>query len=76
MSLLKRRKPFITAKQVADRIGGYSPKSVTNGVGVFKRLTVYRLEDGGRLLYDPDEVEQLIQAARRNAEQRHADAGQ
>lgn len=53
-------KPKITAKQVAERVGGYSPKSVLNKTGAFRNLTVYRVAPGCRPLYDPDEVDELI----------------
>jgi hypothetical protein len=62
--LVKRHKPFLTAKQVAERVGGYTANAVRSRRGVFRSLTVHRLTEGGRPLFDQDEVDRLIEAAR------------
>lgn len=67
MSLLKRKRPLINAAEVARRVGGYSAKSVTNGSGIFKGLTVYQATPGAKRLFDPAEVERLVSAMPRRA---------
>ena len=69
MSLINRKKvhkPFLTARQVAERIGGISAKTVSNRQGITKDLTRYAL--GSHYGYDVDQVDALVERIRKEAE--------
>jgi hypothetical protein len=61
--LVKRSRPKITAKQVAERLGGgYKASTVSSGRGIFKSLTRHRAPGArGKLFFNADEVDALIQ---------------
>ena len=73
MSLINRKKahkPFLTSRQVAERVGGISAKSVSNRTGVTAGLTRFPLgvNGGPPYGYDQDQVEALCQRIREAAE--------
>jgi len=73
MSLISRKKahrPFIDATEVARRIGCINAATVRTRRGITKDLTRYPI--GRKIGYDQDEVEQLAQSIREQAEKEKA----
>jgi len=66
---MKKPRPFLNASQVAERVGGYSMKTVLNGNPPFGSLTRHHLPGSRRPLFDADEVDALITQAREDAQQ-------
>ena len=64
MSLVNRKPQqpaFMNAREVAERFGGYSFKTVLNGDGPFKELSRRYAPNSNRPLFRTEEVDALIQ---------------